>query len=79
MLNFFGGKAEMTYLPMCEQPGRILTDSVLSFEADLGRGDCLNKEAIASTKAASCFEVRTAKLTISRRIKHHQGTKQALP
>ena len=37
------GKAEMTYLPTCEHPGRILVDSVHSFEADLGREDCLNR------------------------------------
>ena len=37
------GMAEMTYLSMCEHPGEVLAEYVHSFEADLGREDCLHR------------------------------------
>ena len=40
-VELFFGKAVMTYLPMCEHPGKILADCVDFFEADLGREDGL--------------------------------------
>ena len=54
--------AELIPLLMCVYPGRILADSAYSFEASAVK-IVYTGGAIASTEAASCFQVRNTKLS----------------